>query len=68
MRGLGVFGALEVASVVGPLTNATITYDYDELGRPLSRAVNGAANQQTQTYDALGRMIGQVNLLGECFA
>lgn len=46
-------GAGQVASVDGPLTDDTITYTYDELGRVTSRAINGVA--ASQTYDALGR-------------
>ena len=55
-------GAGRVASVDGPLSNDTITYGYDELGRVLSRAINGVA--LTDEYDALGRMIAENNVLG----
>jgi RHS repeat-associated protein len=58
----GVLGATRVASVDGPLTNDTITYQYDELGRVVSRAINGVA--ATEAYDALGRMTTQTNVLG----
>ena len=55
-------GAGRVASVDGPLSNDTITYGYDELGRVLSRAINGVT--LTDEYDALGRMIAENNVLG----
>jgi hypothetical protein len=46
--------ATRLASVDGPLTNDTLTYAYDELGRVVSRAINAVA--VTQAYDALGRV------------
>jgi RHS repeat-associated protein len=58
----GVLGATQVASVDGPLTNDTITYTYDELGRIGSRAINGVA--ATRAYDALGRVTAETNVLG----
>lgn len=57
-------GAGRLASVAGPLANATISYTYDELGRVLTRSINGSANLSTVTYDALGRVTGVVNPLG----
>jgi RHS repeat-associated protein len=60
----GGLGAGQVASVDGPLTDDTITYAYDELGRVVSRAINGAANTTTQVYDALGRVTSETNVLG----
>ena len=45
----GVLGAGQVASVDGPLTDDTITYTYDELGRVLSRAINGVAASQSSS-------------------
>lgn len=48
----------------GPLTDDTITYTYDELGRVVSRAINGAANTTTRVYDALGRVTSETNTLG----
>jgi RHS repeat-associated protein len=53
-----------VATVDGPLTNDTVAYTYDELGRVVSRAINGAANTLTQDYDALGRVTSETNVLG----
>jgi RHS repeat-associated protein len=57
-------GATRLASVDGPLTDDTITYSYDELGRASTRAINGSANIVTQTFDALGRIATEVNPLG----
>src|SRR5262249_23931888 len=42
---VGVLGALQMASAVGPLQNETVAYTYDELGRLVTRAINGTANQ-----------------------
>ena len=58
----GQLGAGQLASIDGPLPNDTITYGYDELGRVLTRAVNGAAS--SVTYDAQGRVTTAVNPLG----
>jgi RHS repeat-associated protein len=55
----------QVASVDGPLTNDTIAYSYDELGRVTQRTINGTANQVDWTFDALGRVTSEENLLGE---
>jgi YD repeat-containing protein len=58
----GALGAGQVGGVDGPLTDDTITYSYDELGRVTSRAINGVAT--TQVYDALGRVTSETNVLG----
>src|SRR5207237_590016 len=58
----GQLGAGQVASVDGPLSADTITYGYDELGRVLSRAINGVA--MTHGYDPLGRVTSEMNVLG----
>src|SRR3954469_23173227 len=58
----GTLGALQVATVDGPLVNDTISYDYDELGRVAGRAINGVG--LTLTYDALGRATDETNALG----
>jgi RHS repeat-associated protein len=58
----GGLGATQVASVDGPLTNDTITYAYDELGRVESRAINAVA--ATLAYDSLGRLTTETNVLG----
>jgi len=55
-------GAGKLASVNGPLPNSTVTYQYDQLGRVVSRAINGVA--QTTTFDVLGRPTMVANALG----
>jgi RHS repeat-associated protein len=55
-------GAGRLASVDGPLSNDTVSYAYDELGRVVSRSINGVT--ATWTYDALGRVSGDTNPLG----
>jgi RHS repeat-associated protein len=55
-------GALHLASIDGPLPNDTIGYQYDELGRVASRAIDGVA--ATQEFDALGRVEETTNALG----
>jgi len=61
----GANGAGQVATVDGPLSNDTIAYTHDELGRVIRRTINGTANQVDWTFDALGRVISEENLLGE---
>jgi RHS repeat-associated protein len=60
----GTLGAGEIATVDGPLTDDTISYVYDELGRVVTRSINGIANQTTTSYDALGRVTTEANGLG----
>ena len=55
-------GAGRLAGVDGPLTNATIRYVYDELGRHVSTTIDGVAS--TRTFDAAGRVVGEGNALG----
>jgi RHS repeat-associated protein len=55
-------GATELHTVDGPLTNDTITYSYDELGRRLSSSINGITS--SVTYDSLGRLDTSDNVLG----
>lgn len=55
-------GAVQLASIDGPLSNDTVTYGYDELGRELTRAINSVAS--SQVYDALGRITSATNPLG----
>jgi RHS repeat-associated protein len=59
-----MLGAGKLLSVDGPLTNDTIVYSYDELGRMTARSVNGAANASSMQYDSLGRVQSTTNLLG----
>ena len=60
--GMPTLGAGALAGVDGPLPNDTITYSYDELGRPVHRAINGV--DSAMTFDAGGRLIGVTNALG----
>ncbi|TGV56334.1 hypothetical protein EN792_076270 [Mesorhizobium sp. M00.F.Ca.ET.149.01.1.1] len=48
---------------VVPVPSATITYGYDELGRPTSRTVSGAG-AETFAYDAIDRLTGHTSDLG----
>jgi RHS repeat-associated protein len=58
----GQLGAGQLASVDGPLSNDAVTYNYDQLGRVTSRAINGVAVRLS--YDSLGRMTTITNVLG----
>ena len=55
-------GANQLASMNGPFPNDTITYEYDELGRRISTAINGVAMRMN--YDAAGRVVSETNALG----
>ena len=55
-------GAGRLAIVNGPLSNTTITYTYDELGRQASRSINGSIS--SQAVDPAGRILGVTNALG----
>jgi RHS repeat-associated protein len=58
----GVLGALQESAVTGPFANDTAVYQYDALGRAVSRTINGLV--QTYAYDVLGRVTNIVNALG----
>jgi RHS repeat-associated protein len=60
---VGTLGALQLQQESSPLTNSSITYAYDELGRPASRTVAGAGSE-TLGYDAIGRLISHASDLG----
>ena len=64
-RAPGTNGAGQVATIDGPLSNDTITYTYDELGRVIQRTIDGSANEVDWTFDALGRVTTEENPLGE---
>jgi len=64
-KAVGTNGAGQVATVDGPLSDDTIAYTYDELGRVTQRTINGSANQVAWTFDALGRVTSEENVLGE---
>ncbi len=59
----GSLGALQLAQEKGPFNNATVSYQYDALGRPVLRSVGG--NPETLSYDPLGRANTHANDLGE---
>lgn len=52
--GVGSIGALRVKDVDGPLPNDTVTFVYDQLGRPGSRSLSSVAT--SLRYDTLGRI------------
>jgi RHS repeat-associated protein len=58
----GALGAGALGSINGPLSNDTIAYGYDELGRIVSRGINSV--NASMTYDPLGRVDGVTNALG----
>ena len=49
--------------VDGPLSNDTIKYSYDELGRATGQTINGTAAAATN-FDSLGRVKNTINPLG----
>ena len=55
-------GAGRLALISGPRSTNMISYQYDQLGRIISRAINGVAT--TTTYDNLGRPTTVANPLG----
>ena len=55
-------GAGKLFSVSGPLPNSTVNYQYDQLGRPIFRGINGVAS--STTFDVLGRPSVVTNALG----
>jgi RHS repeat-associated protein len=57
-------GAGRLATVDGPLTNDTIAYSYDELGRTTGHSINGAVNTGSSQFDSLGRLQTVSNPLG----
>ena len=59
---IGKPGALLLASVLTPLPQATVDYQYDADDRLINRSINGI--QETYGYDALNRLITDTNTLG----
>lgn len=55
-------GAGRLSSVDGPYANDVVSYGYDELGRIVSRTMNGVAT--TWSYDTLGRVRALTDPLG----
>jgi YD repeat-containing protein len=60
---VGSLGALQLAAEAGPLTDSTISYAYDELGRMGSHTIQGAG-AKTFAYDALGHLANHASDLG----
>jgi len=46
------------------MANSDITFVYDALGRTTNQSVNGAANSDTLTFDAINRVTAETNALG----
>lgn len=46
------------------IANSDTTYLYDALGRTTNRSINGSANSDTWTYDAMSRVTAESNTLG----
>jgi len=61
-RPAGQLGASAVESIDGPFAEDTQTYGYDELGRVVTRTLNGVTS--TSVYDALGRLATQGDPIG----
>ncbi len=59
----GARGALSLAQEIGPQRNGRVVYNYDPLGRMVRRMVAG--NPETYAYDAIGRVVGHGNDIGE---
>jgi YD repeat-containing protein len=55
-------GAGRLAVVTPPLARSSISYGYDELGRVITRDINGST--ETRTFDSLGRLTGVAHALG----
>jgi RHS repeat-associated protein len=62
ITGTPSIGAGAPASIDGPLPNDTVSYNYDELDRRVSTAVNGTSS--LIIFDAAHRIIARTNVLG----
>ncbi len=58
-------GAGQLASIDGPLSNDTLVYGYDELGRRVSTSINEVPYISNTIFDAVGRITNVTNQLGE---
>lgn len=56
--------AAEVKAGGAGFASYTTGFNYDELGRQTGRSIDGAANQSSVAYDALGRVSSVTNPLG----
>jgi RHS repeat-associated protein len=59
---VGTQGAGQPATIDGPLTNDTVSYTYDELGRQKTRTLNSVTT--TWNFDTLGRVQTEVDPIG----
>lgn len=62
--GNSTYGDGAMASIDGPWTDDTITYEYDQLGRVKKRSINGVANEVSAVFDDTGRVTSVTNNLG----
>ncbi|MBS2005761.1 MAG: hypothetical protein JST01_01890 [Cyanobacteria bacterium SZAS TMP-1] len=62
--GGGMLQLVHLSPVDNSLPNSDTTYLYDVLGRTTNRSINGAANSDTWTFDAISRVTGETNTLG----
>jgi RHS repeat-associated protein len=46
------------------IATSDISYSYDKLGRTNNRSINGSANSDSWTFDAMSRVTGESNALG----
>jgi len=58
------WGAGQIATIGGPLSNDTITRSYDTLNRLTGRQIHGSANALARQFDSLGRLEEETNRLG----
>ncbi|MFZ1767415.1 MAG: RHS repeat-associated core domain-containing protein, partial [Candidatus Nitrotoga sp.] len=61
-QALGLPGALQLKQVDGPYQNDAIGYQYDALGRIITRTIDSSS--ETFSYDALNRSVSHNNPLG----
>ena len=63
--GVKITGGGKLASISNNvLSNSTISFGYDELGRLTNRSVNNSSNSETLSFDAASRILATVNNLG----
>lgn len=60
----GSTGGGRVASITDGITGAVLGYTYDNVGRLLTRQIDGSANDRTYVYDGIGQITSETNPLG----